>query len=298
MLTGRRDDDRPEGLGGRARTVDAPGRLPNLVIIGAMRSATSYLASKLRAHPDIFMSPMKELHYFNRWYDRSLDWYMANFAGATKERVVGEATPEYMYSEGAISRMADAIPEVKLIASLRNPVDRAYSHWLKERAWGWESLEFGEAIAIEPARLANATEVQRDFYAYLDKGRYLPQLQRVSRLYPRTALHVVIFEDLRADPDRVFRGIFEFLDVDPSYIPPDLTTRVGSHKILRSRRFHGALSRLPRSSLRRTLEKINTRGSEPPPMDPVLRARLLEGYAEHNAALAAWLGQDLSVWDR
>jgi hypothetical protein len=244
------------------------------------------------------MSPTKELHYFNRWYDRSLEWYMGNFAGATTQKVVGEATPEYMHAYGAIRRMAEVIPEAKLIASLRNPVDRAYSHYLKERGWIWEPLEFADAIAAEPDRLAHATEVRRDRYAYLDKGRYLPQLQRVCEHFPRSSLLVVIFEDLRADPEGTFRRIFEFLDVDPSFVPPDLRTRVGSHKSLRSRRFHRALSRLPRSSARRALEKMNIRSSDPPPMDPAVRARLVEGYAEHNAALASWLGRNLDAWKR
>ena len=298
MRTARNNASRPEGLGGRAVIGGAPGRLPNLVVVGAMRSATSYLAAKLRTHPDVFMSPTKELHYFNRWYDRGTEWYMRNFAGATDESIVGEATPEYMHARGAIRRIAEVVPDAKLIASLRNPVDRAYSHYLKERAWIWEPLDFAEAITVEPERLANATEVRRDRYAYLDKGRYLTQLQRICEYFPRSSLLVVVFEDMRADPEGTFRTIFEFLGVDPSFIPPDLRTRVGSHKTLRSRRFHTALRRLPASPVRRGLEKMNIRTEAPPPMDPAIRARLLEEFAAPNAALAEWLGRDLDAWNR
>jgi hypothetical protein len=176
------------------------GSLPNFVIIGAQKSGTTSLYAYLRAHPDVFLAPGKEIHYFDSHLDEGLDWYKAKFAGATTERTIGEATPNYMYFGEGLNRMAEVIPEARLVAILRNPVDRAYSHYWHERVRGREKLEFADAIAAEPARLATGDPQAIQCHSYVDRGRYLPQLQRVCELYPREAILVILFDDLCAAP--------------------------------------------------------------------------------------------------
>src|SRR5688572_14326389 len=118
----------------------AGARLPDFLIVGAMRSGTTSLHKYLQAHPDVFVASGKEVHFFDRRYGRGLDWYRSRFAGVTTERVVGEATPAYMYDENAIARIAHDLPDARLIVVLRNPVDRAYSHYWRNRSRGRENL--------------------------------------------------------------------------------------------------------------------------------------------------------------
>src|SRR5689334_25080325 len=103
--------------------------LPNFVVIGAPKAGTTALSRYLGDHRDGFVAAQKEVHYFDRdhLFSRGVEWYEAQFEGAGGVRAVGDATPGYMYSREAIDRMAALLPDVRLIATLRNPVDRAYS---------------------------------------------------------------------------------------------------------------------------------------------------------------------------
>jgi hypothetical protein len=132
-------------------------RLPNFVIIGAPRSGTTSLAHSLSQHPEVFVTmQVKELHFFDTNFDRGLDWYRQQFSGAdaAAAKAAGEATPTYMYDETAMSRMAETVPDARLIAILRNPVDRAYSHYWMNRSLDREDLLFPVAIETEAERLA------------------------------------------------------------------------------------------------------------------------------------------------
>ena len=269
--------------------------LPNFIIIGAMRSGTTSLARYLGAHPQVFMAAKKEVHFFDFNFDRSLDWYARHFARAGGKTAVGEATPGYMYNERAIARMARLVPQARLIVVLRNPVDRAYSHYWLNRARGHEPLDFAAAIAVEPERLANPELALGRRGVYLEGSRYLKHLLRVCRYYPRSALHVVIFEDLRDEPRAVFAAVCRFLGVGESFLPPNLGRPINRFVAFRSLGLRNLGRRLPRP-LRRVVDRLNVREASYPPLDSALRRALQEQFAGENAALAAWLSRDLSVW--
>src|SRR5437764_7156012 len=114
--------------------------LPNFFIIGAMRSGTTSLTRYLNAHPDVFVAPGKELHFFDQRFDRGLDWYRDCFERAAGQRAIGEATQSYMYDAEAMTRLAVTVPKARLLAILRNPVDRAWSHYWLNRALALETL--------------------------------------------------------------------------------------------------------------------------------------------------------------
>lgn len=105
--------------------------LPNFLIVGAARAGTTSLYYYLKQHPDVFMSPKKEIDFFDvdKNFEKGLDWYERYFEGYTGQKAIGEASPLYMYLEKVPKRIAKVIPDVKLIFILRNPVDRAYSHY-------------------------------------------------------------------------------------------------------------------------------------------------------------------------
>ena len=286
----------PEGTDSQ-RTVDVrtrpSGMLPNFLIIGAMRSGTSYLTVNMRTHPDVFMSERKELHFFDAHYERGMDWYRGHFAGATNERAVGEATPHYLYYEHALPRIAEHVPDARLIASLRNPIDRAYSHYLKQRAsWGGESRSFADAIADE----RRSVEDLSSQHAYVNRGHYGRQLERLARYFPKESIKILVFEETVADAAASFRTIFDFLGVDATFEPPEMASKVGSFRKLRSKQFERVLSRLPRGHVRRQLSLWNTRNVGPPEMDRKVRLQLQAEFADDVAAVEGWLGRSVDAW--
>lgn len=281
----------------------AIGVLPNFIIIGAMKSGTTSLARYLGSHPEVFMATQKEVHFFDRHYDLGAEWYMTQFADVKDEVAVGEATPGYMSSDGVIEKMAKLVPDAKLIAVLRNPVDRAYSAYWHQRARGRETLDFSDAIEAEPTRLASGDETHLMYHDYLDRGRYLKQFLHLRESYQREALHVIISEDLRNTPVETFQTVCRAIGVDDTFVPPNLGVEFNHYVSFRSNKLRNLLwgsgpYRKITRRFRKILGRINTSQESYPPMDPSLRSELLKAFEADNAELARWLGRDLSIWNR
>jgi hypothetical protein len=274
------------------------GRLPDFLIIGAMRSGTTTLARLLQAHPEVFVPPVKEIHYFDQNFDKPVDWYRQWFRDADGARAAGEASATYMAEPQAPARMAGVVPEARLVAILRDPVDRAYSHYWHERKLGREQLGFREALEAEPKRTATDEVLPRLRFAYLERSRYLPQLQAVCEHYPRESLHVLILEEFERDPKAQFLSVCRFLGVDQSFVPAEVGRVFNRYAEPRSARLMQAAGRIPWRPLRRAVDRVNVRRYGYPPMDDDLRRELTTRLAEDNRALAEWLGRDLSVWER
>ncbi|MDQ4131308.1 MAG: sulfotransferase domain-containing protein [Actinomycetota bacterium] len=273
---------------------DDVGRLPTFLIIGAQRAGTTSLTRYLDEHPQIYMYRAKEARFFDRHYGRGLDWYRSLFREAASGSELGEASPNYMYDEAAVPRMAEAVPNARLVAILRNPVDRAYSHYWLLRALEREPMSFAAAVRAESEPI-HAGFTSPGPRSYLDRGRYLRQLQHVCRYYPRQALHVLLFEDLRQRPEETFAELCRFLGVHDCFQPTMLGRQVNSHVTFHSVRLRDSTRNLPQP-LRNLIGRFNTRPAPYPPMDPGLRADLQRLFEPDNAALATWLGRDLSVW--
>jgi hypothetical protein len=271
------------------------GRLPDFLIIGAMRSGTTSLARYLGAHPDVHLAPQKEIRFFDRTFELGLDHYRQQFVGAADAQITGEATQTYLYDPVALDRIAATIPAVRLVAILRNPVDRAYSHYWQNRSLGKETQPFADAVAAEPERLRDADLDTRLTYSYLDRGRYIDQLRQVTDRFPRGSLHVLLFDDLRDAPADTYRAVCRFLDVSTTVAPSNLGEPLNPFVTFRSRWLRRVSRRFP-DPLRRAAGRINARASQYEAMDPRLRVELLEQFAPANAALAEWLGRDLPGW--
>jgi hypothetical protein len=271
-------------------------RLPNFLIVGAARSGTTSLARHLGAHSDAFVPEEKELRFFDDNFDRGLDWYGAFFADAGDATAVGEATAAYLYNARAVERMATVVPQARLIAMLRQPVDRAYSNYWMNRERGREKLSFTDAIAEEPQRMAAAiANGETPRAVYLEKGRYVPQLVRLCEHFPRESLQVVITEDLASDPVATFGRVCTHVGIDPSEQPERLGEPLNRYVHFRSRRLR-ARGRAIRHPLGRAIERINVRKRPYPPIDPVLRARLTAELEDEIIAVEQWLGRDLANW--
>lgn len=278
------------------RSPAAVGNLPNFLVIGAPRCGTSSLARCLRGHPEVFLATPMELRFFDREYERGLSWYSGHFAGVDGETAVGEASPSYLYRAEAVERMADAVPSARLIAVLRDPVARAYSHYWMERMRGRERRSFAQAVDDELSGGASRPGLSGpDAMAYLDLGRYLGQLERVCEHYPRSSLLVQVFDDVVADPVESYRSVCRFLSVADTFVPALLGTAVNPSVAFRSLGLRRLAKRLPNPA-RRVVERANTRRFRYPPLDPEVRARATAFLADDTRALGVWLGGDLSSW--
>jgi hypothetical protein len=220
-----------------ARTVlgRSPGHgrlLPDYLIIGVAKGGTTTLAAWLNDHPFVAPAAQKEVHYFDYQYALGEDWYRSNFPTQRardhftsrhgRPFLTGEASPSYISHRWAPERIADALPDVKLIVALRNPVDRAYSQFQMSRRAGEEPLEsFEAAVNAEGARLQpelDRSEADPGYYSgrlgawsYLLRSRYAEQLERWYRLFPSDRFHFVKTEDLAVAPGSTLESLATFL---------------------------------------------------------------------------------------
>jgi Sulfotransferase domain len=271
------------------------GLMPNLFIVGVARGGTTSLWTYLDRHPDIFMSRVKEPYYFSDYYkstpfpkDRAA--YLNLFAAGRDARWRGEASTAYFWDPSSAVRIKRASPAARIVISLRNPADRAYSEHLKDVRSGEERRDLEsairEGIASGPTREGRLN--------ILSSGFYVDSLERYLDAFGET-VHVLFFEELAEDPRREVRRIFEFLRVDPgvadeievtisnrSYVP-----RRGARRILPSRPRRA----LP-EALKSRLDRLLLRRSQP--LLPPEARELLDGvYAEERERLRALLGRDL-----
>lgn len=246
---------------------------PNVkfLIIGAQKSGTTALADYIRQHPALFIPPRKELHFFD---DETLNWqkparsyrsYHAQFKGARSQSLWGEATPIYSYWWPAMSRIWSYNPEMRLIFCLRNPVDRAYSHWAMESNRQWDNLPFSEAITTEEQRCRAALPNQHRVFSYVSRGFYSEQLRRLWSFFPREQTLILRHEQLLEEPDKTLRNVHCFLGVKPLALDEALQAN---------------------------------RGSYSSPVDPVIRTQLQRLFKPEIDQLEQLLEWDLSRWRR
>ncbi len=198
----------------------------DFLIVGTQKGGTTALDAYLRDHPEICMAVQKEAHFFDNeecFQHEKPDYhkYHSLFKPNRSNKILGEATPIYMYWKPAPGRIWHYNPHMKIIVILRNPTDRAYSHWYMEHGRGDDTLSFREAIETESQRLNEAKPFQHRIYSYIDRGFYSEQLQRIWTYFPKHQTLVLLNDDLRRNPkgtlDKVcnFLGISCFESVEP-----------------------------------------------------------------------------------
>lgn len=191
----------------------------NFLVIGAQKAGTTALDHYLRQHPDIGMADVKEVHYFD---DEDVfaheptghAAYEAHFSGS--ELLQGETTPIYLWWKPACERIHRYNPDMKLIAVLRDPVDRAFSQWNMEFNRGAETRDFRSAIQAELEQRRIYPDRQHRAFSYLSRGFYAEQIERFQRTFDPDQLLWVKYEDLRVDPLPCLHRIFDHVGVDPA----------------------------------------------------------------------------------
>jgi hypothetical protein len=258
--------------------------LPDFLVIGTKRGGTTSFWRYLLSHPCVLpMMPaaqnLKSPHFFYWHYQLGESWYRSHFPLVVHRRalerrlqartVTGEASPYYFYDPRVPARVAAMLPAVKIIVLLRDPVSRAYSHYWERVDQGVEPLSFAAALQAEPVRLAGEVEAMaedpayysraHDWYSYVDRGHYLPQLQRWFAAMPREQVLVLSSERFYADPQASLDRTAHFLGIPVTSLHTD--------------------------------RRHNHRPAVP--MEEALRACLTERYREPNARLYELLGEDL-----
>jgi hypothetical protein len=295
---------------------------PDFFIVGAPKTGTTSLHQYLRQHPGIFMPELKEVKYFGT--DRqprhtpklTLDEYLALFREAPPGVRVGEASVGYLRSSSAAREIAEFAPGAQAIVMLRDPVEVMHALHSELVFLGVEDLtDFGDAVAAEPDRRAgrripaNINNPRGLFYR--EAVAFAEQLERWFEALGRDRVHVIVFDDFKADTAAAVRATFRFLGVDDAFEPS--LAIANPAKVARSRLIQRVLSSppgwirgvarrvMPRTSrkrLYRAVMRLNARAQARREMDPQLRARLAADLAPEVARLGELIGRDLSHWSR
>jgi hypothetical protein len=296
--------------------------LPNFFIVGAAKSGTTALYAYLRQHPDVFMPEVKEPRFFAHNPDdrtryagprahvlidsvvKELAQYEALYARVSGERAIGDASPAYLPSPIAAERISDTVPDARIVAILRDPVERAYSNFIDNVQDGWEpERDFDRVLALQEQRRRERWWRKWD---YLGPGFYAEQLQRYFDTFDPKRIRVYLYEDLQADRRGLVRDLLGFLDVEPS-VELDMSGRHNVSGLPKSERVesllggHGVLKRavkplLPAGAGRRLRSGVERRNVHKPKMSSQARETLRAIYREDVERLEGLIGRDLSAW--
>jgi len=239
------------------KITSAARALPDFVIIGAPKSGTTHMYGSLGAHPHVIPALRKEIDYFSDMRVRRFGtlWYRSYFPSVPHmyylskkygaRMVCGEASTSYLFHPLAPKYMREALPDVKLLVMLRNPVDRAYSDYNMWLRYGMEGLRFEDAVRLEQERVSEDREkVMSDpghrwfgFYrfSYLGKGVYADQLENWFRYYDRSRFLITTTEMMKTDPQKSLNDAFGFLGLAPFQADVSKKLNVGSYKKMNSK---------------------------------------------------------------
>jgi len=296
--------------------------LPNFLIIGAAKSGTTAIYTYIKQHPEIFMSPKKELRYFSNIKPQtkdvpkqyihesvsSVEEYEHFFDGITDERIIGESSPTYLYTPGTAENIKTHIPHVKLLAILRNPVDRAYSaytHALRE--WKEPAKTFREALTLETQRIDAGWGM---LWHYVNAGFYFEQLSRYYQIFDPSHIKVVLYDDLVNDPYKLLQDLFSFMDVDPKF-KPDISSRPNVSGFPKNERADNFLRKLflndnvikrfsqilfPSAFRKKVTTKIRQTNLEKRAMPLDIRKQLAITFSGDILQLEKLINRNLSMW--
>lgn len=295
-------------------------RLPDFLVIGAFKSGTTSLMSYLGQHSGVFVPWLQEPNFFaSPSYDPSPDGekrpqrapssaygrlrtdtlaqYAALFEGLPNDVIAGESSPQYLRDPAACPRIRTMLPDVKLIAILRHPAERAFSDYTMFVRDGLERDDFAAAIGRQPGN--------EPFHHYVETGFYGRQLRPYCETFPADQLRVMLFEDLLSDPVGLVQSCFEWLGVSPSF-EADVTSIRNVSGVPRTRgvalgyrlrrQLQPYLKRVVPRGVQQGVDSWLIRGLDRPELDPVLRRKLVDVYAEDIKLLGELIDRDLGHW--
>lgn len=310
---------------------------PSFIVLGAVKAGTTSLYNYLGQHPEIQMSAWNWPRYFHiasgapdftklaeRYGDahrtesegrfnmmfparipRSIKQYEALWPATDTARARGEVSPTYLHDPDVCTEIARRKPAAKLIIALRNPVERAYSHFVMDRRKGWEQIgDFGASLNEEPIQASNFFWGRRH---YIRHGLYADAVARYKASFPRKQIKVMFYEDLVREPETYLADILDFIDVDPKY-PIDMSMRHNKglvrHDTKLTRLLYGDfpgrqfIKRRISKSVRAVISKQITSATHAAaePMQPQIRKRLIREFRNDIQKLQPLVDRDLTSW--
>lgn len=283
---------------------------PNLFIVGAAKAGTTSLYHYLRQHPDIFMSPVKEPHFFSQVRPDPAQRtfmtivsdeqaYAELFREATDERFVGEASPSYLWDTETPGRIRESSPDARIIILLREPVSRAHSHYLMDVREGRQWLSFYDALKTDYARQRKGWGIS---HLYVELGQYCEQVSRYLQHFGPERVLVLFFEALAGDPRATLEDVLGFLGTDLTALDgihydklnPYAAPRSNlSRRVLGTNRWRGLRQRLPDWLKRFARSRLLLRQEEKPQLDARAVAFLQEIYEPDRTCLEDLLQRPL-----
>ena len=298
--------------------------MPNFLLIGAAKSGTSSLYYYLKQHPDIFMPASRDqkepdfftlegqtqerLGPFGSFQMKSaitdLKTYQQLFTDVNDEKAIGEASTSYIYSQTAAQRIHNYIPDAKIVAILRDPAERAYSHFLFSLSNGREPHpNFEQALKEEEQRINDGWSFQ---WHHRRRGFYFEQLERYYTIFGPSNVHVCLYEDLRSEPQKLLKSIFDFLEVDNSFLA-NTNKKHNPTKVPKNQTLNSLLNKpnplkdtikqfLPKGVRQKITQPLKDKNLGKPELPKRVRKELISGYHDDILKLQDLIGRDLSLW--
>jgi len=283
-------------------TRDLTRKLPNTLVVGAAKAATTWLYACLDEHPDAFVPIVKETDFFSKHYYRGFDWYEAHFDGCEERKAIADISPTYMIDPGVPPRIFEWNSQIRLIFCLRNPIARAYSHYCMHLRGGLVS----ENLDVELAQNSR----------YLKEGLYHRHISRYLRYFERENILILVYDDLKNDPKSYLDAVYNFLGIDRSFQPSVLNSPYHVRKmrprfqtvynllvktsrwIQENMRFETGIDLI--KSLRRSgwvdLFHALNQGKKYPPLSKTKRKELVAFFQSDVESLSELLDRDLTHW--
>lgn len=286
--------------------------LPNFFIVGAPKAGTTSLHCYLEGHPEVFMSNPKEVNFFSRkemeaqnlYYEdlrvKNLDQYERLFAGVTNQKAVGEGSVSYLFYPGTPGKIKAMIPRAKIVILLRDPTARAFSHYLMDYRLGLVSLHF-EDIVLQEGLHRN---LRLYYQQYVELGFYYEQVKRYIDIFGKEQIRIYFQEDLQLDARRVILDLYNFLDIDGTFMP-EIERRHNAfcmpknrivHRLYASRPVRAMTAAVLPIAFKDLIKTLFFEGKKKPKLPSFIRQYLRDLYRPDIQKLEIMLGKDLSQW--
>lgn len=277
-------------------------KLPNLICPGAQKAGTTTLYHILKQHPNVYVSEYKELYYFcwDNYYKKGIKWYLKHFKSYNQEKYIADITPDYLPFLKTADRINKTLnDEVKFIVMLRNPVQRAYSHYLMKHREGKIRKSFNDVIFAE-----YKTEKESSL---LHGGMYYEQLKHYLKYYPLSNFHFILLDDLKNNFDKVVKELFSFLDLETILITQEKKYNTNFQprrpllfKLIKliPNRLKIKIKKTTNFSSEKNITRllVGEKDSEKQNIDKELYNKLVTFYQKDIIQLEKLIGRDLSKW--
>lgn len=311
-------------------------KLPTFFIVGAAKAGTTSIYNYLAKHKQVYMSPIKEPHHFTsdmdtehfrenykpvmnknltayldgdmkeevfQAYIREWTQYVKLFKNVKDEKAIGEVSNSYLFSTTAAKNIHDKIPDAKIIIVLRNPIDRAFSHFIMDLRLGYAQPPFIDALKKDMALPIKGWAISN---LYVEIGLYYQQVKRYMELFPREQLHIILFDDLKKDTTKEMKKIFSFIDVDPdeaidyseTYNEATLPRNNFIGWLYRNRNLKAKVAGLMPKAIKKYFKKAALTNKTLPVLTQEDRTFLSPFFQDDITKLSALINRDLSSWSK